>query len=240
MVVLTVLTNSNDHTVYFDEPIEKFGFIRLISCSFYNSWYNLKERGEIGIFDDKNVGSVKRIYPGNYSLDTLGKKMKEIFDKEGIKVKLNDHEKGSIAIENPLGRKIIFDRDLSYLFDLIDSSQDKNFEKNNIPKAQRRYTLKKGDTAINRLVSFNNLFIKCDLVDKMENVFNEKPSNVLACFDIKGSPFERVEYSSKHSPFRKIAGGKKIIDSLRITVTEETGEVIDFNGLPLRFEFEII
>ena len=96
-----------------DEPIEKIEYIRLISCSFYNSWHNLKERGEIGIFDDKNVGSVKRIYPGNYSLDTLGKKMKEIFDKEGIKVKLNDHEIGSIVIENSLSRKIIFDRDLS-------------------------------------------------------------------------------------------------------------------------------
>ena len=143
MVVLTFLLYSNDETIWFDEPIEKFEFIWLISCSFYNSWYNLKERGEIGIFDDKNVGSVKRIYPGNYSLDTLEKKMKEIFDKEGIKVKLNDHEKGSIVIENPLGRKIIFDRDLSYICDLIDSSQDKNFEKNNIPKAQRRYTLKK-------------------------------------------------------------------------------------------------
>ena len=74
MVVLNVLTNSNDHTVYFDEPIEKFEFIRLTSCSFYNSWFNLKERGEIAIYDDKNVASVKRIYPGNYSIDTLGKK----------------------------------------------------------------------------------------------------------------------------------------------------------------------
>ena len=233
MVVLTVLTNLNDHTVYFDEPIEKFEFIRLTSCSFYNSWFNLKERGEISIFDDKNVSAVNRIYPGNYTLYTIGKDIKKILEKENIKVKLDD-QKGPIVIENPLGRKVIFDRDLTHLLGLIDISQDVS------PKAQRRHTLKSGDTIINRLASFNNLFINCDLVDKNENFFYEKPSNVLACFDIKGSPFERVEYSSKHSPFRKIAGGKKIIDSLRITVTEETGEVIDFNGLPLRFELEII
>ena len=101
---MTVLTNSNDHTVYFDEPIENFEFIRLTSCSFYNSWHNLKERGEIGIYDDKNNASVERIYPGNYSLDTLGKEIKNILEKEGIKVKL-DHAKGPIVIENPLGKK---------------------------------------------------------------------------------------------------------------------------------------
>ena len=233
MVVLTVLTNSNDETIWFDKPIENFESIRLISCSFYNSWYNLKERGEIGIYDDQNVGSVKRIYPGNYSLYTIGKEIKKILEKEVIKVKLDD-QKGSIVIENPLGKKIIFDADLSLLFGLTDAS------KKYLYKLQQRHKLKTGDTIIHRLVAFNNLFINCDIVERNENYFNEKPSSVLACSDVKGSPFERVEYSSKEGPFRKIEIGKKIINSLRITVTEETGEVIDFNGLPLRFEFEII
>ena len=206
----------------------------MTSCSFYNSWFNLKERGEIAIYDDKNVASVKRIYPGNYSIDTLGKEIKNILEKEGIRVKL-DQAKGPIVIENPLGKKINFDADLSLLLGLTDASQKKH-----LMKSYLRHKLKTGDTAINRLASFNTLFINCDILDQMENFFNEKSSNVLACFDIKGSPFERVEYSSKHSTFRKIAGGKKIIDSLRITVTEENGEVIDFNGLPLRFEFEVI
>ena len=232
MVVLTFLLNSNDQTIWLDQPIENFEFIRLISCSFYNSWTNLKERGEIGIYDDKNVSSVKRIYPGNFTISTLGKELKVILEKEGIIVTL-DQAKGPIVIENPLGKKVIFDGDLSILLSLIE-------ENKNLIKRQHRHRLKTGDTIINRLVSFKNLIINCDLIDRNENFFNEKPSNVLACFDVKGSPFERVEYSSTRSPFRKISGGKKIIDSLRITVKEETGEVIDFNGLPLRFEIEII
>ena len=98
-------------------------------------------------------------------------------------------------IENPQKKKINFDRDLTALFGL-------SFH------GSASYRLKT-NTIINRLFSFNNFIINCDLIDKNENFFNEKPSNVLACFDIKGSPFETVVYSSKNSPFRKIAGGKK-------------------------------
>ena len=85
IVVLTVLTNSNDHTVIFDEPIEKFEFIWLISCSFYNSWHNLKERGEIGIIDDQNTADVNVILPGNYTIKSIGKRLQDIFEKKGKK-----------------------------------------------------------------------------------------------------------------------------------------------------------
>ena len=41
MVVLTIVAPSNDHT---EHPIEKPTYITLLSCSLYNSWYNLKTR----------------------------------------------------------------------------------------------------------------------------------------------------------------------------------------------------
>ena len=41
MVVLTIVAPSNDHT---EHPMEKPTYIRLLSCSLYNSWYNLKTR----------------------------------------------------------------------------------------------------------------------------------------------------------------------------------------------------
>ena len=44
MVLLTIVTNSNPHTLYFDHPIEKPSYIRLLSASIYNSWYNLKKK----------------------------------------------------------------------------------------------------------------------------------------------------------------------------------------------------
>ena len=37
MVLLTIVTNSNPHTLYFYHPIEKPSYIRLLSASIYNS-----------------------------------------------------------------------------------------------------------------------------------------------------------------------------------------------------------
>ena len=48
MVILTVVTKDNPHTVNFEPyPIPKPSYIRLLSCSLYNSWFNLKESGKI-------------------------------------------------------------------------------------------------------------------------------------------------------------------------------------------------
>ena len=43
MVLLTIVTTSNPHTLYFDHPIEKPSYIRPLSTSLYNSWHNLKK-----------------------------------------------------------------------------------------------------------------------------------------------------------------------------------------------------
>ena len=223
MTVLTIITNSNDHTVYFEKTLERgFEYIRLISCSLYNSWKNLKEKGEIGFVDNSRITTTKRIPPGNYTLDSIGKKLEEIFADEGIEVKF-DGANGPIVIENPLNRKVLFNRDLTFLLGL------------NAGNSRER--LKK-QTVINRLASFNNYFINCDLMDKDENLFNGNPSTILACFDIVGKSFERVEYSPKQITMKKITSGK-YISSVRITVTDENGELIDFNNLLLRFEVEI-
>ena len=223
MTILTIITNSNDHTVYFEKPLKRgFEYIRLIKSSLYNSWYNLKEKGEIGFVDGRGITTTKRIPPGNYTLSSIGKKLKEIFNDEGIKVKF-DEVSGPIVIENPLNKNVLFDRDLTFLLGLSAGNP--------------RERLKK-QAVINRLASFNSYFINCDLLDKDENLFNGKPSTILACFDINGKSFERVEYSPKQITMKKITSGK-YISSIRITVTDENGELIDFNNLPLRFEIEI-
>ena len=225
MTVLTIITNSNDHTVYFEKPLERgFEYIRLISCSLYNSWYNLKKGGEIGFVDNSGITTTKIIPPGNYTLNSIGKKLQEIFADEGVEVKFYD-EQDVIVIKNLQNQKIIFDRDLTFLFGLNGNEEDSR-------------TRLKTQTVLNRLVSFNNYFINCDLLDKDENLFNGNPSTILACFDIDGKSFERVEYSPKQITMKKITSGK-YISSIRITVMDENGELIDFNNLPLRFEIEI-
>ena len=225
MTVLTIITNSNDHTIYFEKPLERgFEYIRLISCSLYNSWYNLKKRGEIGFVDNSGITTTKIIPPGNYTLNSIVKKLQEIFADEGVEVKFYD-EQDVIVIKNLQNQKITFDRDLTFLFGLNGNEEDSR-------------TRLKTQTVLNRLVSFNNYFINCDLLDKDENLFNGNPSTILACFDIDGKSFERVEYSPKQITMKKITSGK-YISSIRNTVMDENGELIDFNNLPLRFEIEI-
>ena len=65
MVVLTIVTNKNGEPVHFEEPIPKVKFIRLISCSLYNSWFNLKHEGSGSLGDkekDKAL-SISKIPP---------------------------------------------------------------------------------------------------------------------------------------------------------------------------------
>ena len=49
MVLLTIVTNSNPHTVYFDHDIARPNYIRLLSASMYNSWYNLADNGLMSV-----------------------------------------------------------------------------------------------------------------------------------------------------------------------------------------------
>ena len=154
----------------------------------------MKEKEEIGFVDGRGITTTKRIPPENYTLSSIGKKLEEIFNDEGIEVKFDDAS-GPIVIKNPLNKNVLFDRDLTYLLGLGAGNQ--------------RERLKK-QAVINRLASFNNYFINCDLLDKEENIFNGKPSTILACFDVDGPSFERVEYSPKEITIKKITSGKYI------------------------------
>ena len=68
MVLLTINAPSNDYTVYFDQPIPKPNYIRLLNCSLYNSWYNLKRMGEITIYSKSKT---IKFYPGHYTLKSF-------------------------------------------------------------------------------------------------------------------------------------------------------------------------
>ena len=74
MVVLTIVTQKNGDTVYFDQPLLKVHFMKLLCCSLYNSWDTLNG-GSAG-FDDRNLnpsGAVSKLPAGHYDLDSLAK-----------------------------------------------------------------------------------------------------------------------------------------------------------------------
>ena len=72
MVVLTIVTKNNGETLYFNEPFERANFIKLCSCSLYNSWKNLSTWGTVRAVPDKakhyNLLSVPS---GHHTLETL-------------------------------------------------------------------------------------------------------------------------------------------------------------------------
>ena len=72
MVILTLTTTENPHTVYFDQPIRKPSYIRLLSCSLYNSWFNLKKNGAITLFDVVEQPFKVNFLQGYYTLDAFG------------------------------------------------------------------------------------------------------------------------------------------------------------------------
>ena len=81
MVVLTIVTQKNGETVYFDEPIPQVHFMKLISCSLYNSWNTLKNEGTVLLVESDESLKVSKILSGHYTLETLAKTMEEAVKK---------------------------------------------------------------------------------------------------------------------------------------------------------------
>ena len=74
MVVITIVTQKNGNTVYFDQPLPKVHFMKLLSCGLYNSWDTHKGRAGL---DDRNLNPDKKVSTlpdGHYDLDSLAKK----------------------------------------------------------------------------------------------------------------------------------------------------------------------
>ena len=62
MVVLTLVTQTNGQTFSFVEPIPQVHFMKLLSCSMYNSWDTLKNGGSA------SLEGVKKCFLGLWSL----------------------------------------------------------------------------------------------------------------------------------------------------------------------------
>ena len=222
MVLLTVVTTSNPHTLYFDHPIEKPNYIRLLSASLYNSWYNLKQNASIVYLDlNTNKTFTKTLIPGHYTLGTIAKIIKEAFTDQSLdlKAELNTIN-GGLTISNPYTASIQLTDNLSKLLDL-----GAGFN---------------GIMDVKQLTSPSTYFVHCDLIDKKQNLLNGKPSTVLARFDIRGKAFEKVHYQTPQPHvLRDTDSGDYDVNSITLSVQDKNGNLFNFDGMPLEFEVEI-
>ena len=82
-------------------------------------------------------------------------------------------------------------------------------------------------------------FIHCDLIDKTNNLYNNKRTDLLAKFDVKGKPYEKVSYvSSSEQPFRDCST-EKHVNSITMSVKTQDGELFDFKGMLIEYELEL-
>ena len=222
MVVLTVVTQQNGGTIYFENPIPKVHFMNLISCSLYNSWDTLKKEGS-GSLGDKNnaIGlSVSKITPGHYDLESMAKTIEGLFAKYSYKLETEINQPaGQLVIKNFGLKPVELDRDLAGLLGI-----------------RRNLGL---ITFVKRLTAPTTYFIHCNLIDTELNLFNGKRSDVLASLDVKGKPYEKVSYQASPQQFLRECSTDESINSITISVKDENGELFDFKGFPLLFELEL-
>ena len=82
MVVLTIVMQQNGGTISFEKPIPKVHFMKLISCSLYNSWDTLKKgSASLGDKNKDKALTVNKLLPGHYNLESFAKQIDSLFDK---------------------------------------------------------------------------------------------------------------------------------------------------------------
>ena len=172
---------------------------------------------------DKNGNPRSHLFlPGFYTLETLSyileNTYKEVF---GITIPTQINQPtGAMVIYNKTGKKILLDEDLA---DFLGHDKELNHV-----------------SFIKRLNSPTTYFIHCDLIDKRQNLLNEKPSSVLAKFDIRGQPFKKIHYqTTQQHVLRDTLTSDYDVNSLTISVCDEKGNLFDFNDQPLEFELKI-
>ena len=217
MVLLTVVTISNPHTLYFDHPIEKPNYIRLLSASLYNSWNTLKEEATIYATDPNRTLEVK-LLPGHYTIDSLVKEFNDL-NANNPKFRI------TASAHTPVGSMIINNSNTRFSNVLLQ-----------LLGIQKLSFI----TFVKRLTTPSAYFVHCDLIDKRQNLLNGKPSTVLARLDVRGKPFEKVHYQTPQPHvLRDTDSGDYDVNSITLSVKDEKGNLFDFNNQPLEFEVEI-
>ena len=222
MVVLTIVTQKNGDTIYFDSPLPKVHFMKLLSCSLYNSWDTIN--GGSAALDNRipnPSGKVSKLPAGHYDLDSLAKEITNLFlnfPYDELNAETNS-PLGQLVIKNTGSSRISLDDNLVKLFGTD----------NTLPLL----------TKIKQVMKTMAYFIHCDLIDKNINLLNSKRSDLLAKFDLTGKPYEKVRYdTSSQQPFRDCSTDKHV-NSITLSVRNQDGELFDFKGMPIEYELEL-
>ena len=220
MVVLTLVLQNNGETIFLDHAIPQVHFMKLISCSLYNSWDTLKRKSTARMGDGTKP-ETSTIPPGHYTLENLAELIDGMFPSSFVthlKTKTN-MAKALLEIENNSEQKIIFGRDFAEILG-IDGVLEKI-------------------TNVKRLRYPSSYFIHCDLIDRDLNFVNNKKADLLAKIDVKGKAYEKITYDASSSQPIRDCSTSSHVHSITVSVRDVNGQLFDFNGMPLEFELEL-
>ena len=220
MVFLTLDAKSNGQTFFFKEKIPNPRFIRLVSCSLYNSWHTLKKRGAIS-HKVGNITEKELIRPGHYNEDGIVKMLQNAFSNHPLSISTHTPTHTLIIDKNENTAGFWFDEDLAKILNISPKEMaDVHF--------------------VSRLDLPNSYYIHCDLVRKDLKLHNGEPSDILACIPISGNPQERVTYPQNFQNNSRNAESLQFVNSVTLTVKDENANDFDFLGLPMHFEFTLL
>ena len=115
MVVVTLVAQKNGDTIFLDQAIPQVHFMKLVSCSLYNSWDTLKKQSIAIMGEETKPIETSTIPPGHYTLENLAELVDDLFPSSFVthlKTKTNT-AKALLQMEKKSDQKIRFDRDFS-------------------------------------------------------------------------------------------------------------------------------
>ena len=116
MAVLTLVVQNNGETIFFDQAIPQVHFMKLISCSLYNLWLNLKTAASLSVVETNKGAKVSKLFSGHYNIETLAKKMEEALKKINYEIRADAYSPlGQIEMINLGNLPVAFDEDVADL-----------------------------------------------------------------------------------------------------------------------------
>ena len=77
------------------------------------------------------------------------------------------------------------------------------------------------------------------MIDRNNNFFNNKKSDLLAKIDVRGKAYEKVRYDASPQQPIQDCSTYSHVNSIRISVRDENDDLFDFKDMPLEFELEL-
>ena len=229
MVVLTVVTQQNGETIYFEDALSEAKYVRLLSCSFFNSWHNLSSVGRMFFKGTNDV--VASLPEEHYNVESIVKELRSSFEYY--------KKKGKLVLETNNPNSILKITTVSANLNSANQSKEVSVDHSLANFLGVGRNMRK-EEYIKKLNSPSCYFIHCDIIDSTKNFLNGKKSDLLAKVDVRGKPYEKVSYNidSSQNVFREVST-VNFINSITLEVKDENGELFDFKGLPLLFELEL-